>query len=96
MEPLLVQQLLERLGKIESSLTTLLRRQSDKEWYTTKEVSDILGRSEYTVREWCRLRRVKGKKRVSGRGMYQDWIISQEELQRIQKEGLLPSSIGGG
>jgi len=96
MAPLLVEQLLDRLGKIESALTSLLRRQSDKEWYTTKEAADLLGRSEYTVREWCRLRRVRAKKKASGRGQYQDWIVSHEELQRIQREGLLPSSTGGG
>jgi hypothetical protein len=85
--------LLERLERIEAMLVVLVERQQrDKEWYTTKEVADILGRSEYTVREWCRLRRVKAMKKASGRGMYQDWIISQEELQRIQKEGLLPFS----
>ena len=94
MEPLLVQQVLDRLGKIESALTVLLRRQADKEWYTTREAADVLGRSEYTVREWCRLRRVKARKKASGRGMYQDWIISHDELQRVQREGLLSSPHG--
>ncbi len=90
MEPVLVRQLLDRLGKIESALTTLLLRQAKKEWYSTKEAADLLGRSEYTVREWCRLRRVQAKKKDSGRGAYAAWVISHEELHRFQGEGLLP------
>ena len=28
-----------------------------KDWYTVREMADILKRSEFTVREWCRLGR---------------------------------------
>jgi hypothetical protein len=47
-------------------------------------------KAEITVREWCRLGRVHAEKKGSGRGRYQSWVISHEELLRIQKEGLLP------
>ena len=58
--------------------------------YTTAEVARILGKSPYTVREWCRLGRVNAEREKDGRGGYGAWRISREELRRIQDEGLLP------
>ncbi|MHB1423791.1 MAG: helix-turn-helix domain-containing protein [Gemmataceae bacterium] len=80
----------ERLDRIEQMLTTLLQKQTIKEWYGTEEVAQILGKAEFTVREWCRLGRIQAEKRGSGRGRYQSWVISNAEVQRIQREGLLP------
>lgn len=82
--------LAERLGKIEAALTALLDRETVKDWYTTEEAARVLGRSEYTVREWCRLGRVRGEKKGSGRGKYQSWVVSHAELLRVRREGLLP------
>ena len=65
-----------------------------KDWYTVREVAEILERSEFTVREWCRLGRVYADKRACGRGHSQEWIVSAEELKRIRNEGLLPSKRG--
>jgi hypothetical protein len=84
------QQVLERLERIEAALTLLVQRQAVKDWYTTEEVGKIIGKSGFTVREWCRLRRVHGQKKGSGRGKHQSWVIAHEELLRIQREGLLP------
>ncbi len=81
----------ERLEKIESMLGVLIERQQVREWYTTEEVAEILGKAKFTVREWCRLDRVHCRKKDSGRGKHQSWAISHEELLRIQREGLLPS-----
>jgi excisionase family DNA binding protein len=61
-----------------------------KAWYTTHEAAQLLGKSEYTIREWCRLGRIHGEKKGSGRGKYRSWVIAHEELQRFQREGLLP------
>jgi hypothetical protein len=84
-------QVLERLERIEATLMMLAQRQAVKDWYTTDEVARILGnRSEFTVREWCRLQRIHAQKKGSGRGKHQSWAISHEELLRIQREGLLP------
>jgi hypothetical protein len=58
----------ERLERIEQMLTTLVQRQTIKEWYTTAEVGGLLGRAEYTVREWCRQGRIRAKKKPCGRG----------------------------
>ena len=62
-----------------------------KDWYTTEEVAKILGKAEFTVREWCRNGRVKAEKRMSGRGAFSTWVISHQELLRYQREGLLPT-----
>jgi hypothetical protein len=82
--------LLDRLGRIEAALQALAARQAVKDYYSTEEAAGVLGRAEYTVREWCRLGRVRAQKKGSGRGKYQGWVVSHEELQRVQREGLLP------
>ena len=81
---------LERLEKMESLLGELLSQRPTKEWYSTDEVAEILGKAKFTVREWCRHGRVHCQKKINGRGKYASWAISHEELLRIQREGLLP------
>lgn len=84
------QQIDERLNRIEILLQALLGRQMVKEFYTPAEVATILGKAEFTVREWCRDGRIHAQKRRSGRGRHKEWVISHEELLRFQAEGLLP------
>jgi hypothetical protein len=93
-----LKELLDRLAKIEAALALLVQQRTVKDWYDTSEVAALLGKSEFTVREWCRLGRVVARKKQSGRGAFPAWTISREELQRIQREGLLPlhSSQPGG
>lgn len=80
----------ERLQRMEEMLQTLLQQKTVKEFYSTAEAAEALGKAEWTVREWCRTSRVYAQKRLCGRGNSQEWIISHEELQRIKNEGLLP------
>jgi hypothetical protein len=80
----------QRLEKIESMLAALLERETAKEWYSTDEFARAVGKAEFTVREWCRLGRVKAEKRSSGRGAHPAWAISHEELLRYRRHGLLP------
>ena len=80
----------ERLDRVEKLLVVLVERQTVKDWYTTAEVAAIVGKAEFTVREWCRLGRVNAQKRRSGRGRSREWVLSHAELLRIQREGLLP------
>jgi hypothetical protein len=82
--------LVERLSSVEGLLHRLVERQAVKDWYGTAEVAQMLNKAEYTVREWCRLGRVRAEKRGSGRGRYQAWVVSHAELQRLEREGLLP------
>ena len=84
-------ELLGRLARIEATMEQLLSQRTVKEWYTTDEIAEILGKAPFTVREWCRLGRVHAKKRQCGRGQSQEWMIAHDELLRIQNEGLLPA-----
>ncbi len=80
----------ERLKKIEEALAVLVGRQVVKEWYTTVEVAKAIEKAEYTVREWCRLGRIRAKKKPCGRGKGGEWLVSHNELIRLRNEGLLP------
>jgi hypothetical protein len=83
-------ELTTRLDRIEGILATLVERQVVKDWYSTEESARILGKAEFTVREWCRLGRIRAEKRRSGRGAHAAWVVSHQELLRFQREGLLP------
>lgn len=89
-----IDQLVGRLEKIEASLTILVERQAVKDWYATSEVATILGKAEFTVREWCRLGRIEAEKRPCGRGKYQEWMIARAELERLKNEGIRPLGRG--
>jgi len=78
----------ERLSRIEAMLIALVARQSVRDWYSVEQFSRIVGRSSFTCREWCRLKRIHAHKKASGRGAHTAWAISHEELQRYQREGL--------
>ena len=80
----------ERLDKIEAMLAVLVDRQTVREWYTTHEFAKAVGKAEFTIREYCRLGRLRAEKRQSGRGAYPQWVLSQAELDRYRRNGLLP------
>ena len=79
----------QRLEKIETLLTTLVQRQQVRDWYTVEEFARAVGKADFTIREYCRFRRLNASKRHSGRGAHAAWVISHEEWQRYQREGLL-------
>jgi hypothetical protein len=85
--------ILERLDRIEK---LLVEQKTVREWYTTEEFAELVGKAEFTCREWCRLGRVNAKKRHSGRGKHPAWVISHDELQRYRREGLLPAKLPAG
>lgn len=80
----------ERLARIESLLAQLVEREVVKDHYDIEELARIVGKSEYTVREWCRQGRIKADKQGTGRGKTQNWVISHAELLRLRRDGLLP------
>ena len=83
------QQLCERFDRIEDLLRRLAQERVAQKSYSTADVAKLLGKAEFTVREWCRHQRIRADKRPCGRGNSQEWMISHEELTRIQAEGLL-------
>ena len=82
----------QRLDRIELMLQAIIEQRAIKDWYTTAEVAKVLGKAEFTVREWCRLGRVRAEKKKCGLGTSSEWIISHEELTRVRNEGLLPET----
>ncbi len=78
----------ERLDRIDALLIALIEARPLREWYSVEEFARIVGRSEFTCREWCRRGRVRGQKKSSGRGAHSSWAISHDELQRYWREGL--------
>jgi hypothetical protein len=55
-----------------------------------EEVAALLKKTPYTVREWCRERRINATKRAERRGGAELWNISAAEVTRYRDEGLLP------
>lgn len=80
----------KRLERMEAMLAFLVEQRTVKDWYSTDEFAQLVGKAEFTVREWCRLGRVHAEKKHSGRGSHASWVISHAELLRYQREGLLP------
>jgi len=79
-----------RLDRMEALLIALVERETIKDWYSTDELARLVGKAEFTVREWCRLARIHAEKRQSGRGSHAAWVISHAELMRYRQHGLLP------
>ena len=78
-----------RLDRIEESLRLLLQERVVQKYYSTADAAKVLGKAEFTVREWCRNGRIRAEKRPCGRGNSKEWMISHDELERIQAQGLL-------
>jgi hypothetical protein len=85
-----MQEIEDRLARIEAMLTQLIEKQAVKEFYTPEEFARLVGREAFTCREYCRLGRIRALKKASGRGKHASWVIPHDELLRFQKEGLLP------
>jgi hypothetical protein len=76
-----------RISQLSGQLKPVSAR---KEWYSIAELATELGKAEFTVREWCRLKRINAHKRECGRGGKREWMIAEKELERIRNKGLLP------
>jgi hypothetical protein len=82
--------ILRELRELKAMLAVLVAKQPVQDWYSVEEFARLVGRAEFTCREWCRRGRIKAGKKRSGRGAYASWVISHAELLRFQREGLLP------
>ncbi len=56
----------------------------------TKEVAQLMGRSEYQVRAWCRTGRVNAIRSTSKCGNSNHWIIPYDAYLFLRSRGLLP------
>ena len=65
-------------------------RQQVREWYTTEEFARAVNKADFTIREYCRLSRLRAEKRQSGRGKHAQWVLAHSELERYRRNGLLP------
>jgi hypothetical protein len=94
MSPSEIPEVVARLDQLDAKLDELadllIRQRTVKDFFPIAEMAEITGRAEFTVREYCRLGRVRGEKLACGRGKHQAWVISHEELTRYRNEGLLP------
>lgn len=78
----------DRLAALERSVVEVRQivtgQHLAKEWYTTGELAEILGRSQFTVQErWCNDGRIECEKDPdSGK-----WRIPAHELQRLRAGG---------
>jgi hypothetical protein len=79
-----------RLNRIEGLLAKLVSGRPDQDYYGTARVAEIVGKAEFTIREWCRNSRIRAEKRDCGRGRSKEWLIPHAELQRYLTHGLRP------
>lgn len=80
-------QIEERLAAVTENAPAV--NSTRREYYGVAEFAKLVGKSEYTVREWCRLFRIKAEKCESGHGDYKAWKIPADELTRYRDHGLL-------
>jgi hypothetical protein len=86
----------DRLARLETTLDMVCKHQIVQAAYSTEQFAKLIGKAEYTVREWCRLGRIRAEKRPCGRGYSLEWSIPHAELERYRSYGLLPITKNGG
>lgn len=91
----LVHSLRDLVADLQESVEDLKRAlaqsaQPAKASYTVDEAAAAWEKTPYTVRKWCRERRINAKKRQERRGPHQIWSIPAAEISRYRNEGLLP------
>jgi hypothetical protein len=84
----------ERQAEIEAMLAELrdfvVGQRTIKEAYSPVEVAEILGKKPYTVREWCRLKRINARKRPYGRGDADEWEIPHKNWSGSKPTAYFP------
>jgi hypothetical protein len=75
-------EILARLNQLES-------KPPSKEWWSPEELASALHRKPFTVREWCRLKRIRAEKDKYSRL----WRVPNQEAQRLLTGGGLQPEI---
>lgn len=81
-----IEDVMAKLEAIEQQIAAYLR---PKAHYTIAEAAVLLHKTEYTVREYCRLGALQATKTNLGCGQHRQWRITAEELARFQQLGKL-------
>jgi hypothetical protein len=80
-----------RLNRLEELLRQVLKEQAPaKDFYSVEEFGKLVDLASFTVREHCRLGRLRAEKTMCGRGNIPEWRIPHAELVRYRNFGLLP------
>lgn len=85
-----IDELSEQIARLTAMLEDMRDRKPTKEFYGVAEVAEIVGRSPYQIREWCKSGRIKAQKRACGHGPHKEWAIPHDELTSYQSLGLRP------
>jgi hypothetical protein len=85
----MIDDIIGRLERLESLVMVLVGRQQVQDFYSTEQFARLVGLSDWTVRNYCRLGRLRAVKKRSGRGATPEWAISHAELERYRRDGLL-------
>ncbi len=80
----------DELSALSSMVRQLLDRAIVKSHYSVEEFSGLVGKAEYTVRQWCNLGRINAEKSMTQSGSTTRWVISRAEYERYSREGLMP------
>lgn len=83
-----VDRLADRVDGLGRRIDALIVGRAGKAAYSTEEVALLVRRAPWTVREWCRHGRVRAAKRPGT----DKWVITDDELRRLQAEGPLPGT----
>jgi len=52
----------QKMNRIEAMVQSLREQSSVKDWYSVAKLAVLLGKAEFTVREWCLLGRIRAEK----------------------------------
>ena len=77
---------------LDSQCDTTQHPEPARDYYSIAEFAKLVEKSQYTVREWCRLQRINAEKCETGRGDAKSWKISSDEVKRYRNHGLLPAT----
>lgn len=87
-------ELAERLAELIALVKAAQNQKPEKDFYSVAETAEILNRSEFQVRHWCKTGRIIAKKRACGHGPHKEWSIPGEEIKAYQSFGLRPPKAG--
>lgn len=84
------------LAPIEGRIERPIRREVLKDFSEIGESARLVGKAEFTIREWARHGRIGATWRKGGRAPHPLRVIGREELTRHRGDGLKPITTSDG